>query len=124
MSWSYSGDPSSCVKDEVRFLIGDTNINDPAMSDEEINFLTVNHPSVDEAGYEACTRLCAKFAPLMDMTSGKTQISWSQKYDHYKTLADILNAKFSDTPQVYSVSMDSPDTESLDRNFDCHTSFI
>jgi len=121
MSWTYDN-PSASIKDEIRFLIGDTDTTDQLVTDEEISYLSANHPNVEEAAYEACTRICAKFARLMDTTSGKTQISYSQRYDHYKSLSDVLNAKFADTPQVYSVSMDSPDTISLDRDFDCHRS--
>lgn len=41
MSWNYSGNPATSRKDEVRFLIGDTN-NDPdeqMLQDEEIDYL-------------------------------------------------------------------------------------
>lgn len=36
--WTYSGDPSSSDKDEVRFLVGDTDTADQLASDEEINY--------------------------------------------------------------------------------------
>ncbi len=38
MTWTYSGDPSSSDKDEVRFLVGDTDTSDQLVSDEEINY--------------------------------------------------------------------------------------
>ena len=31
MSWNYSGNPASSLVDECRFLIGDTNPNEPIM---------------------------------------------------------------------------------------------
>ncbi len=39
MSWSYSGDPSSSAKDEIRFLTRDTDVARPwTLQDEEINY--------------------------------------------------------------------------------------
>ena len=39
MSFSYSGDPHSSKLDECRFLLGDTDTNNPIMQDEEIEYL-------------------------------------------------------------------------------------
>ena len=41
MAWEYEG-PSASTKDEVRFLIGDTDFEDQLLSDEEIQFLVGN----------------------------------------------------------------------------------
>ena len=38
MTWNYSGDPSLSSRDAVRFLIGDTDPNDPLVTDEEIAY--------------------------------------------------------------------------------------
>lgn len=47
MSWSYSGNPKESPIDEVRFLVGDTNKNEPILQDEEIQYL------IDEYGANA-----------------------------------------------------------------------
>lgn len=39
MSFSYSGNPSNSPLDECRFLLGDTDENNPIMRDEEINYI-------------------------------------------------------------------------------------
>ena len=44
MSWSYSGNPKDSPIDDVRFLVGDTNKNEPILQDEEIQYL------IDEYG--------------------------------------------------------------------------
>jgi hypothetical protein len=50
MPWSYSSDPSSSAKDEVRFLTGDTDVNKPwTLQDPEIQYavnLYSDHPPV------------------------------------------------------------------------------
>jgi hypothetical protein len=38
LTWTYSGDPTTTSKDEVRFLVGDTDTEDPLVSDEEIQY--------------------------------------------------------------------------------------
>jgi hypothetical protein len=39
MSWSYSADLENNIIDQLRFLIGDTNPEEPILQDEEIEFL-------------------------------------------------------------------------------------
>ena len=39
MSWTYSGNPADSPIDECRFLIGDTNEDEPIMQDEEIQYI-------------------------------------------------------------------------------------
>ena len=39
MSFSYSGDPSLSKLDECRFLLSDTDENNPILQDKEINFI-------------------------------------------------------------------------------------
>ena len=48
--WTYSGDPSSSRKDEIRFLIGDTNSNEDEnlLQDEEINYTLNLYPMVTD----------------------------------------------------------------------------
>ena len=48
MSWNYSGNPASSPVDECRFLIGDTNPNEPIMQDEEIQYI------IDTYGSNRC----------------------------------------------------------------------
>lgn len=45
MSWSYSGNPQSSLRDELRFLIGDTDESEPIMQDEELDFLITKYGS-------------------------------------------------------------------------------
>ena len=54
---SYSGDPSSSPRDEVRFLIGDTTPDDPLLSDPELDALLLLHPSPLSAASEAARRI-------------------------------------------------------------------
>jgi|SRR5690606_24112387 len=88
MVWSYSGNPSTSEKDEVRFLLGDTSQDDPLLQDEEIEYLLDQHDgSALTAAVEGCERIIAKLSREADMSSGATSISASQRRKHY---ADLL----------------------------------
>lgn len=39
MAWTYSEDPGSSTRDEVRFLIQDTDSSEPLLTDEELDYL-------------------------------------------------------------------------------------
>ena len=79
MSWTYSRDPSVSDRDKVRFLIGDTDVDDQLISDEEIDWLLTEESSVTSASVRACETVAAKFARLADKSVGDLRLSLSQK---------------------------------------------
>lgn len=96
MSWTYSGDPASSDRDEVRFLIGDTDANNQLLSDEELDYLIATNPdqgsaySNYKAAAQASLATAAKFSQLMDKTVGSLSIRYSQKQGSYIALAERL----------------------------------
>ncbi len=119
MSWSYSGDPSSSDKDAVRFLIGDTDTNNQLLQDEEINYLLTTQGSVYAAAAEAAMSIAAKFARLADQTVGDLRISYSQRAEAYKALADSLSRR-GDLKFVepYAGGISKSDKESVELDTD------
>jgi hypothetical protein len=91
VSWTYSGDPSASPSDEVRFLLGDTNVDDPLLTDAEILYLVNTTPNPLTAAAFAASALAAKYARLMDKSVGPISVSYSQKYEHFKDLANDLS---------------------------------
>jgi hypothetical protein len=61
MSWTYSMNPGTSPKDTVRYLIGDTNIDNPIVQDEEIQF---NLAEVNSEPYRAASNTCYNLAAL------------------------------------------------------------
>lgn len=60
-TWTYSGDPSASSLDAVRFLVQDTDGNDPKLGDEELLWLLSEASSnVYRAAAAACRRLAAQ----------------------------------------------------------------
>ena len=72
MTWTYTQDPTSSVKDAVRFLIGDTNEGDPLLQDEEIYF---NLSEVNMDAYRAASNSCYNLAA--QFTQQATNVSKS-----------------------------------------------
>lgn len=101
MSWSYSGDPSTSPKDEVRFLLGDTSEDDPLLQDAEIAYLLDEHGgSPLAAAIAGCEGVVAKLSREADMSSGATSISASQRRAHYASLLTQLRRRASRRPNI------------------------
>lgn len=62
MAWTYDGDPSASARDAVRFLAGDTDEDEPLVSDEEIAYLLTQESNHYEAAALVCEALASKFA--------------------------------------------------------------
>lgn len=85
--WTYSNDPSVSAKDSVRFLVGDTDPNEPLMQDEEIHYLLNRYSSADKTAYYAALAIAAKLSKRADTSAGKVSVSYSQLAQMYRELA-------------------------------------
>jgi len=86
MGWSY--DPNlSDPKNEVRFLIGDTDFTKPQLQDEEIQFLIDSSGSAVSAASAACRALAAKYARRVHEEVGDLKLYNEQMFDHYDLLS-------------------------------------
>ena len=98
MSWSYSGDPSASKKDNVRFLTGDTEADDPQFTDEEIIFaLSIRQDDVNRASIYCIENLLAKLAKRVDYRIGPESVNASDRYKQYQQLLERIK---KDTYQV------------------------
>ena len=96
MSWSYSGDPSTSDKDAVRYLIGDTDEDNPLVNDEEIEYILSIEGNVIRAGAMVAESIAGKFSRRADRTIGDYSEKFSQIHQQYLSLAEKLRrqAKF------------------------------
>lgn len=76
--FSYSGNPLTSSKDEVRFLIGDTIKSRPLFSDSEILYQLTRTPNAKMAGSELLEVKARQFARLADTKVGDVSKSLSQ----------------------------------------------
>lgn len=119
MTFEYSGDPATSAKDEVRFLIGDTNDEDQLFQDEELLYLLASS-STREAAVQACGVLAGRYAMLVDKVVGDLQIMYSQRARAYREQAKLIAAGgaggFNPVPFVSGVSIS--EKESVEANLD------
>lgn len=84
--FSYTG-PGNSLKDQVRFLVGDTKPNDPFLQDEEIRYLLQQgnmQPNV--AAIAACEAIMSQLARSRDESVGSVSISFSQALKGYESM--------------------------------------
>lgn len=91
MGWNYSGDPTSCPRDAVRFLVGDTCENEPLVEDGEIAYALLKQSQPELAAAIVLRALAAKFSRLDSVSVGGVSRSGSAIADAYAKRASELD---------------------------------
>jgi hypothetical protein len=111
MTWSYSGDPGASTRDEIRFLIQDTDTNDQLLSDEEIDYLISVWTDPYAAAVAAVTALIAQASRSLEESKKVGDLSLSLKsgarVQQWMMLKDQLQAerfRFSGGAPVYNAN--------------------
>jgi hypothetical protein len=95
MTWTYSGSPTVDSRDEVRFLIQDTDTTDQLFSDEEIDYVMSVNGTGTAAALSLARRLLTKFARFVDTSVGAVSESASQRVAQYQALIGDLELAMS-----------------------------
>lgn len=92
MSWTYNpAQLATSALFQVRYYVGDTDINEQLVQDEEIQWqLSLNPDSVKLAAAEVCEAISAKFARWTDASVDGVSESASQKSERYSARAKEL----------------------------------
>jgi len=117
MSWSYSGDPSLSDIDRYRFIVGDTDPDDPLMQDEEIKYLVDKANGNDNmAAYLIFSHAATIFARDIKRTLGPQSEDPSSRLKYFndkaaeyknKIYAAGLSLPKYDSPKVFMKGMDN-----------------
>lgn len=110
MAWSYTGD-MTVTRNQVRFLIGDTNDQDPQLQDGEIDFILTERADLHDAASMAARTLAALYARKVDRAIGRAREALNQRFEHYRQLAEDLakdgaGATVGDFPLVFAGGID------------------
>lgn len=90
MSWSYSGDPGSSPLDELRFLVGDTNENEPIMQDEELKYLIDQYGSNPNVlKYYVFMHVATIFARDIKRSLGPQSEDPTKRLEYFQKQADF-----------------------------------
>lgn len=91
MVWTHNRDESHDeARSVVRLLIGDTDENDPLLTDEEVNYFTEKHKQPYNAASACALAVAARFAKEMATATGDLSADFAAKHNHYLNLADVL----------------------------------
>jgi hypothetical protein len=89
VSFSYSGNPANSPIDELRFLLGDTDLDAFILSDEELSWIIAQNGGTASGAYVASLkRIVLMYARLKDESVGEVSIKYSQMYRNYKDMLD------------------------------------
>lgn len=93
MTWTYV-DPTSSLRDEVRFRLGDTDPDDPQLTDAEIGFLlTENGDDTWAAAAAGADQRAAHFARrATDEQLGRRREIYGDRAKAYRELAQRLRS--------------------------------
>jgi len=109
MTWTYSGDPSANNRDEIRFMVGDTDTNDQLVTDEEIAYAIAEEDNNLLAASRIANAIAAQFARRTDTEVGDLRKWYSQRFTQYTELANKLRQRgglLSSVPYVGGISID------------------
>lgn len=95
MATTYSGDPSSSDLDQVRFLVGDTDVTAAKLQDAEIEFLVLEWQNTYLAAAAAADYLSSNAAAWISYQADDNTLSLSDAQEKYARMADALRAQYS-----------------------------
>jgi len=94
VTFTYSSTSISTDLAKVRTLVGDTNSNDPLLTDEQINFFLAETADIYLAAANAVRRgILPQLARRIDRTGTGFSATRSQMSQHYRDLAADLESK-------------------------------
>lgn len=113
MAWSYSGDPLGSPKDEYRFIIGDTNTNEPILQDGEIEYVLATYSARTTRLYHLYDAAAQFFARKIKRKVGPIEESPYMRQQHFERKAAYYrglmgNDAFSlpkSTPTIFTKGM-------------------
>jgi hypothetical protein len=126
MSFSYSGDPASSVKDAVRFEIQDTNSSAPLLQDAEIEYaITQEAPKVPPSESEvlSASARCMEalqrlFASQADTEIGSLKVTYTKQAEVYAERAMELRKRAQGMHAPWAGGLSESEKQAREENTD------
>ncbi len=88
MTWTYDvSNINTSVKDQVRFIVGDTLAKDPQLQDEELLFALTQRSSIWGTAAMCCESLAAQYSRRADTVTGELHTLYSAQSKAYAARA-------------------------------------
>lgn len=89
----YGDDPENDPADELRLLIGDTDVADELLTDNEVDFFLADGGSAIWGAIRAASAIAAKFARKVNSSAGSVSKALGDLMQHYLDLARRLEQR-------------------------------
>ena len=104
MAFTYSGDPSTTDRDQVRFLYQDTDPGLPLLTDAEIDFLIAKwfdlYDSLTYVAAVCAATVSRKFVGVVNVSADGVSVDTESLVQRYKDLAVELRSEYRRENQV------------------------
>jgi hypothetical protein len=119
MAWSYNpADLATSKKDAVRYLVRDTNENDPLIEDEEITFtLSEEGQNIYRAAAQVCLTIAAELGRQLSL-KGKVALDAKEQHDNYMKLAAKYERKAATGAAPFAGGISVADKSTRERDAD------
>lgn len=98
MTWTYTGNPGSSERDELRFLIQDVFPERPLLTDEELDWLLLEwmpkYDSVSYVGAVACGVITRKFAGIVSVMVDGVSVQTGDLSNRYQQMQADLREEY------------------------------
>ena len=98
MTWTYSGNPDSSVRDELRFILQDTDTNFQLLSDEELDYLLAawipRYDSVTYVAAVAAAVIARKFTGIVNVSADGVSVDTSSLAARFAVQAAALREEY------------------------------
>jgi hypothetical protein len=95
MAWTYTGDPKSSEKDEYRFLIRDTDANEPVLQDEEIQYILDTYSGKTDRLFNLFENAAVTFARAVKRSLGPQSEDPTERAKFFTDKADFYRRQVS-----------------------------
>lgn len=115
MTWTYDIALTE-TRDQVRFLVGDTDTADQMVQDEEINWAITSEGSVFASAALVAETLSGKFSSQVDKSVGDLKLKFGDRADRFATLAKTLRARVSLNVRFHTAGAESISSKDVDES--------
>ena len=118
MTWSYSS-PLDGLKDQVRYLVADTDTDDQLVTDEEILWQLTQYSDTRQAAVAVAQQIAVKFARYATVRSNDLSVDWNARATQYRMIAEDLKRQQQETwAQPYAGGISESDKEAVEEDTD------
>lgn len=97
--FTYSGDPKTSIRDEVRFMVSDTDSTCPLLSDPEVDYIIDKwmdlYGSAIYCAAVAAGQIARKWARTTNITDGSTTVAVGDLQARYTAMAQQLKEDYA-----------------------------